>query len=111
MSDDPMTTATAEMFLRRAEQAEVEVERLREALDVAVYFAENLQRVIDHKPVRDLDESRAAFERVRKLAPDEHEPSRHGYRHADDGSECMEPAWCPRPHVRTSEVASDEDDR
>jgi hypothetical protein len=30
---DPMTTATAEMFLRRAEAAEAERDRLREALD------------------------------------------------------------------------------
>jgi hypothetical protein len=30
---DPMTTATAEMFLRRAEAAEAERDRLREALE------------------------------------------------------------------------------
>jgi hypothetical protein len=31
--DDPMTTATAEMFLRRAETAEAEVERLRAEIE------------------------------------------------------------------------------
>jgi hypothetical protein len=33
-------------------------------------------------------------------APRNATPARHGWRHADDGTECMEPAWCPRDHCR-----------
>lgn len=27
--------------------------------------------------------------------------TKYGWAHKDDGTECVEPAWCPRPHVKT----------
>ena len=32
------------------------------------------------------------------------EATPYGYAHKDDGSACMEPVWCPRPHFRTPKV-------
>jgi hypothetical protein len=40
---------------------------LREALDMAVYHAENLQRVRDLRVVRDLDKSEAGFRKAKRL--------------------------------------------
>lgn len=31
--------------------------------------------------------------------------TKYGWAHADDDSECFEPAWCQRPHVRTAKAS------
>jgi hypothetical protein len=40
---------------------------LRQALEMAVYHAENLRRVRNHIPVRDLSESTAGFAKAKRL--------------------------------------------
>lgn len=53
------------------------------------------------KPVRRYEHVREHMARLRKER--RRPPTRHGWAHADDGSECAEPAWCHRDHVRTPE--------
>lgn len=48
-------------------EADVIVARLVEALDRTLWHSDNLQRYIDHKPVRDLAESRAGSETAREI--------------------------------------------
>lgn len=58
--------------MRERDRLRAENERLREDLGIAVYHAENLQRYINHVPVRDFSESRMAFANVKRgLALDE----------------------------------------
>lgn len=51
------------------------IEILQTALDEALYHADNLQRYIDGKPVRDLAESRAGCEHARSVLRNLREPS------------------------------------
>lgn len=56
---------TSEEQWAHAQELEAENERLREALEEAIYHADNLQRVRDGLVVRDLDESRHGLEHAR----------------------------------------------
>lgn len=60
-------------LLKTTAEHKAEVNRLREDIDVVIYHAENLQRIIAGKPVRDLTESKMAFENAKRATSREEE--------------------------------------
>jgi hypothetical protein len=69
--DDPIVHGL--QWRRERDQARAEVTWLREALDIAIYYATNLERVRNHLPVRDLGESHAAYVGVKHTFRDAEE--------------------------------------